>query len=85
MDFFRIHREASEAVPPSPRSGHQLDAKIVELNPGERRRVSIPFVASATGLAHCGELPVPIGLESSGAAGNDAARTAAVVLRIPRP
>jgi Ca2+-binding RTX toxin-like protein len=78
----------AEASRPSRGGGRgrlRLGAKIVELNPGEQRRVSIPFVAGAARLAKHGRLAVRIRIESSDAAGNDAARTAAVVLRIPRP
>jgi Ca2+-binding RTX toxin-like protein len=60
-----------------------LGSKSVDLAPGQRMSVSVR-ISAAAGLATHGKLATRIEVASSDAAGNSAARSLAVGLRIPR-
>jgi len=60
-----------------------LGSKSVDLAPGQRMNVSVR-ISAAAGLATHGKLATRIQVASSDAAGNSAARSLAVGLRIPR-
>ena len=60
-----------------------LGSKSVDLAPGQRMNVSVR-ISAAAGLATHGKLATRIEVASSDAAGNSAARSLAVGLRIPR-
>jgi len=83
----RVTVRLEAAVAPrrgAPRHFVVLGSKTVALESGVQRKVSIPFAAHATTLAHHGRLAGRVRVTSSDAAGNTAADTTAVVLRIPR-
>ncbi len=61
-----------------------LGSATVNLAPGQRKTVSVRVNGGAAGLANHGKLPTRIRVASSDAAGNSAARSVAVGLRIPR-
>jgi Ca2+-binding RTX toxin-like protein len=61
-----------------------LGSTMVNLAPGQRATVSVHLTGGAVGLAAHGKLPARIQIASSDAAGNSAARSVAVGLRIPR-
>jgi hypothetical protein len=62
-----------------------LGSATVALAPGQKTTVSIRLNGLAVGLARHGRLPARLQVASSDAAGNSAARSVAVGLRIPRP
>lgn len=62
-----------------------LGSARVDLAPGERRTVSLRLSGTVARLAAHGELAARVQVASSDAAGNSAARSLAVGLRIPRP
>jgi Ca2+-binding RTX toxin-like protein len=61
-----------------------LGSATVDLAPGQTTTVSVRINGGAVGLASHGRLPARIQVASSDAAGNSAAGSAAVGLRIPR-
>lgn len=61
-----------------------LGSATVNLAPGQRKTVSVRVNGAAAGLARRGRLPARLQVASSDAAGNSAARSVAVGLRIPR-
>jgi Ca2+-binding RTX toxin-like protein len=61
-----------------------LGSARVDLAPGEKRTVSLRLSGAVAGLAVHGELAARIQVASSDAAGNSAARSLTVGLRIPR-
>jgi Ca2+-binding RTX toxin-like protein len=61
-----------------------LGSARVSLAPGQKMTVSVRLAGGAAGLAAHGMLPARIRIASSDAAGNSAARSATVGLRIPR-
>jgi Ca2+-binding RTX toxin-like protein len=61
-----------------------LGSATVALAPGQMTTVSIRINGGAVGLARHGRLPARLQVASSDAAGNSAARSVAVGLRIPR-
>jgi hypothetical protein len=61
-----------------------LGSAKVDLAPGQRTTVSVRVNGGAAGLATHGRLPARIQVASSDAAGNSAAESVAVGLRIPR-
>jgi Ca2+-binding RTX toxin-like protein len=61
-----------------------LGSATVNLAPGQRTTVSVRVNGAAVGLADHGKLPARIRVSSSDAAGNTAAGSVAVGLRIPR-
>jgi Ca2+-binding RTX toxin-like protein len=62
-----------------------LGSARVDLAPGERRTVSLRLSGTVPRLAVHGEFQARVQVASSDAAGNSAARSLAVGLRIPRP
>ena len=62
-----------------------LGSARVNLAPGERRTVSLRLSGTVAGLAVHGEFQARVQVASSDAAGNSAARSLAVGLRIPHP
>jgi Ca2+-binding RTX toxin-like protein len=61
-----------------------LGSTMVNLAPGQRTTVSVRVNGGAVGVASHGRLPARVRIASSDAAGNSAARSMAVGLRIPR-
>lgn len=61
-----------------------LGSATVNLAPGQRTTVSVRVNGGAAGLARHGKVPARLQVGSSDAAGNSAARSVAVALRIPR-
>jgi Ca2+-binding RTX toxin-like protein len=64
--------------------GAVLGSKRLALAGGNRATASIPIPHRAAALARNGSLPVRIRIASTDAAGNTAARTVAVTLKLPR-
>jgi Ca2+-binding RTX toxin-like protein len=62
-----------------------LGSKSARLRPGQRSTLSIRLVGGAAGVAKAGKLPARVRIASRDAAGNFAARSLAVGLRIPGP
>jgi Ca2+-binding RTX toxin-like protein len=61
-----------------------LGSTMVNLAPGQRTTVSVRLTGGAVGLAAQGRIPARVRIASFDAAGNSAARSVAVSLRIPR-
>jgi Ca2+-binding RTX toxin-like protein len=61
-----------------------LGSARVALAPGQKMTVSIRVIGGAVGLARRGRLPARLQVANSDAAGNSAARSVSVSLRIPR-
>jgi Ca2+-binding RTX toxin-like protein len=62
-----------------------LGSKSVDLEPGEQSTVRVRLTRGVAGLARHGKLAARVRITSSDAAGNSAADSVAVGLRIPRP